>query len=496
MDSPRIRKIVIVGAGSAGLLTALTLRRALPHLSVRVIHSADLGIIGVGEGTTPVVPRHLLETLQLNPAQLYSEAQPTWKLGLRMLWGPRSEFFYSFDRQFEARWSDLPKANGFYCSSDECPPCDLPSAMMAAGKSTLRRADGWPQIHPATAFHVENARLVTYLAARCVEFGAEMTEGLVDKVEPGPQGVAALYLADGERVTADFFIDASGFRSELLGGALNEPFSDYGDALFCDRAVIGGWDRSHEPILPYTTAETMNCGWCWQIEHEHFVNRGYVYCSKFISDDEACDELLAKNPQITNRPRVVKFRSGRYVRNWVGNVVAVGNASGFVEPLEATALGILVFTANSLVETLREDFVTDGLRMAHNKFVTDLWEETRDFLALHYKCNTRLDTTFWRNCRAETPLKTLEPLFEFYQENGPSALGRHLLRSADNIFAMEGHLVMLVGNNVPYRAQYTPSPTELSRWKHHAAELAARASRCLDAGEALRLIRHPAWTWK
>jgi tryptophan halogenase len=135
MDPPEIRSIVIVGAGSAGLLTALTLKRLLSNIAVRVIHSADLGIIGVGEGTTPFVPQHLLNTLRLDPARLYAEAQPTWKLGLRFLWGPRPHFFYSFDRQFEARWSDLQKSNGFYCECD-CPPCDVPAALMAAGKAT------------------------------------------------------------------------------------------------------------------------------------------------------------------------------------------------------------------------------------------------------------------------------------------------------------------------------------------------------------------------
>jgi tryptophan halogenase len=491
-----IRSILILGAGSAGLLAALTIKRQLPHLGVRVIHSADLGIIGVGEGTTPVFPRHLLETLRLDPAALYAEAQPTWKLGIRLFWGARSEFFYSFDRQFEARWSDLPKANGFYCAQDGAlPPCDLPSAMMAAGKATLRRADGWPQLHPATAFHLENARLVTYLAARCRAAGVSLTEGLVQSVENGANGVASLHLESGENVTADLYIDASGFRSELLGGALGEPFEDYTNALFCDRAVVAGWERTNEPLLAFTTAETMDAGWCWQIEHERLINRGYVYCSRFISDDEAREEFTRKNPRITSEPRLVKFRSGRYRRNWVQNVVGVGNASGFVEPLEATALSIMVLTVNSIVEILREDALSEGFRSAHNQFVSELWEETRDFLALHYRCNSQLDTAFWKHCRAETPLQTLDPLWDFYAENGPSPLGRQFLRSPDNIFSIEGHLTMLVGNSVPYRKRYSPGEAEITRWKEHCRTLATRSAEALTATEALRLIRHPAWRW-
>jgi len=317
----------------------------------------------------------------------------------------------------------------------------------------------------------------------------------VEKVETDAHGVSALCLQSGERVTADLFIDASGFRSELLGAALCEPFTDYGNALFCDRAVIGGWPRLDEPILPYTTAETMDSGWCWQIEHEHQINRGYVYCSRFISDDQARDEFLRKNPKIGKEPRFVKFQSGGYKRNWVGNVVGVGNASGFVEPLEATALGILVLTINSIAELLREGFLSDGLRSAHNGLVRELWEETRDFLALHYKCNTRLDTEFWQHCREVTPLQSLTPLFEFYRENGPSGLGRHALATADNLFSLEGHLAILVGNRVPYDAKYSPSAHESTIWKQHCRELEASAANCLSAEVALPLIRHPAWRW-
>jgi tryptophan 7-halogenase len=490
-----INNVLVLGGGSAGLLAALTIRHALPSLEVRLVYSSDIGIIGVGEGTTPVIPRHLLDTLGLDPAKLYAEAQPTWKLGIRFLWGPRPEFYYSFTQQFEARWSDLPKANGFYCNN-HCPPADLLAAMMSLGKAALRRGDGWPQLHSGTAFHIENAKLVSYLTNRCEEAGVVFTEGTVERAETDETGVTRLHLKGGKQICADLYVDASGFRSELLGRSMGEPFESYENALFCDRAVVAGWQRTSEPLLAYTTAETMDAGWCWQIEHEQFINRGYVFCSRFISDDDARAEFLSKNSKISAEPRLVRFRSGRYRQNWVGNVVAVGNASGFVEPLEATALSILVLTVNSIVETLREGLVTEGLRAVHNEFVTELWEETRDFLALHYRYNRRLDTPFWEHCRAETPLQTVGPLVEFYQENGPSALGRLRLQNPDNIFGIEGHLALLVGQRVPHIANHEPSPPEAAIWSRHCNELLQRAQSCLTATEALKLFRHPAWSWK
>ena len=490
-----LKNVVVLGGGTAGLLAALTLRRNLPQLVVRVIYSADIGVIGVGEGTTPLFPKHLLGPLQLDPERIYAEAQPTWKLGIRFLWGPRAEFYYSFSQQFDARWSDLPKANGFYCQ-DECVPADIPTALMARGKVALRQNGGWPQFHPAYAFHIENARLVEYLSARCRELGIALDEGTVERVERGPEGVGALHLKSGETVAADLFVDASGFRSELLGRALEEPFRSYADVLFCDRAVIGGWARTNEPILPYTTAETMDAGWCWQIEHENFINRGYVFSSRFLSDDEARAELLRKNPKMSGDPRVVGFRSGRHARNWVGNVVAIGNADGFVEPLEATAIAVIIYAAQALVEVLREGRPTPGMIATYNGLVADVWTETRDFLAMHYRFNTRLDTPFWRHCRAETPLGSVQPIVDFYEENGPTMFARHQLGHHDNIFGLEGHLALLIGQAVPHRARHTPASAELERWRGHAADLGAQAANGLTVSEALACIRHPAWRWR
>jgi tryptophan 7-halogenase len=493
-----IRTVTVVGGGTAGLLSALTLRQQLPSVAIRVVHSRDIGIIGVGEGTTPLFPRHLLETLQLDPRRLYGEASPTWKLGIRFFWGSRPIFYYSFTQQFQARWSDLPQSHGFYLA-DTYVPADLSSALMAAGKCAPRRLEGTPDFLDGTALHVENARLVAWLDSECRAAGIEFIEGTVQSVDQTSNGdIAALILTDAQRVEADFFVDASGFRSELVGRALGESFTDWSHILFCNRAVIGGWTRTDEPILPYTTAETMDAGWCWQIEHERFINRGYVYSSSFISDEDARVELLRKNPRIPpDHTRVVKFRSGYIQNSWVRNCVAVGNSAGFVEPLEATALSVLVLSAGAIAEVLTDSALnpTAAHAIAYNRYTATVWEETRDFLALHYRFNTRLDTPFWLHAREETPLGTIAALVEFYQDAGPAQFGRYLLQNADNVYALEGHLAMLVGQGVPYRAQYTPTAIELATWQRHTADFAAKARIGLTVEESLAAIRAPGWRW-
>jgi tryptophan halogenase len=486
---------MVLGSGSAGLMAALTLKHKLPRLDVRVIRSPAIGIIGVGEGTTVVFPRHFFEYLKIKPQGFYAHSEPTWKMGIRFLWGPRREFFYTFSLEYQNRIPELARNNGFYYSDDQ-PWMGRASAFMAHNKVFPRRKDGLPQFHNNHAFHVENLKLVAWLESECRNHQIPITDATVTP-ERGPAGISALITESGERLTADLYIDASGFRSELLGRALNEPFVDYQDALFCDRAVIGGWPRSDEPILPYTTAETMDAGWAWQIEHEHFINRGYVYSSNFISDEDAQAEFLRKNPSVATTPRVVRFRSGRYERSWVDNVVAVGNAAGFVEPLEATALQVICVQASTLADSLIDSLSepTPTMVRLYNRYNADQWDDIRNFLAVHYRFNTRLDTPFWRACRSDTALHGAAEIIEYYQENGPSVLADVALVHPSNSFRLDGFLAMLVGQNVPHQKPYTPPAAEHNFLHQHRQRLAAEARNGMDVKQALQAIRSPNLKW-
>lgn len=484
-----VRDVLVLGAGSAGLMAALTLKRRLPQLNVRVVRSPDIGVIGVGEGTTPAFPQHFFDYLKLKPQSFYELAEPTWKLGIRFLWGPREHYHYTFSYEFQNRLADLPRNNGYFYGPGEKWVGPY-SALLTYNKAFPRRADGMPQFHNRHAFHIENLKLVRWLETTARTLGVELVDATVT-AETGPQGIAALVTADGTRLTADLYVDASGFRSELLGRAMGVPFVSYSDSLFCDRAVIGGWPRTTEPILACTEVETMDAGWCWRIEHEHFINRGYVYSSAFISDEDALAEFLRKNPQVTTTPRVVKYRSGRYERNWKGNVVGIGNAVGFVEPLEATALQVICVECSTLADSLLDSLCdpTPSLIDLYNRFNTQAWDDIRDFLAVHYKFNTRLDTPFWQACRADTRLHGAEPLVQFYRENGPSIVAGVQLLHPSNSFGMDGYLAMLVGQNVPHDRPYAPTADEARRWRDHSLKWEAEARRGMTVRECLDALR-------
>jgi tryptophan halogenase len=490
-----IQDIIVIGSGSAGLIAALSFRRKLPQVRVRIVRSPDIGIIGVGEGTTPNFPRHLFEYLGIPRKAFYQMAEPTWKLGIRFKWGPRGKFDYTFAPQLDAHWPDLPLPNGFYCHEDfSC--ADTTSSLMELGKVFPRQPNGAPDVQPWHAFHIENEKFVGLLEKVAMQAGVEILEGKVAGCERNDQGVKSIQLEDGRVLTADFFVDCSGFRSELLGKVMQEPFVSFKKTLFCDRAVVGGWTRSGEPILPYTTAEQMSTGWCWQIELENRINRGYVYCSEMISDEEAEREFRSKNPKVT-QTRIVPFRSGCYERMWVDNVVAIGNAAGFVEPLEATALMIVCSHVESLIQFLQHSQLepTPSFRKLYNEVTHSTWMDIKNFLGLHYKPNTSLDTPFWKRCREETDLSEIQELLDFYQENGPTGFARYRQKSTLNDFGIEGYLVMLVGQKVPYRLKHQASQEDLMRWNAHRSRHIGVAKNALTVEEALAYVRHPGWRW-
>jgi tryptophan halogenase len=502
MNDRKIHRVTVLGGGSAGLMAALTLKRKLPQLDVQVLRSPDIGVIGVGEGTTASFPRHFFEYLKIPPKDFYDGVHPTWKLGVKFLWGPRSDFFYTFAKEYEQRPPELGRHVGFF-HDDNTRWVGPVSACMAHGRVFPARPDGSPQIHNSHAFHIENLKLVEWLERSVRQSGCTITDANVNGVETGPtsgpggaqRGVTALVLTNGARLTADLYVDASGFRSELLGRALEEPFVDYSRSLFCNRAVIGGWPRTDEPVLPYTVAETYDSGWCWQIEHENWINRGYVYSGDFISDSDALAEFLSHNPKVANEPRVVKFYSGRRARNWVGNVVGVGNAVGFVEPLEASALQVIGVQVSTLADSLSDSEGCPGPLMVdvYNRFNTENWDDIRDFLTVHYAFNTRLDTPFWRACRSDTDLAGAAKVVEWYRENGPSAMAKGVIVPEVNQFGLEGYLALLIGQQVPFSRRVEPTPAERAAWRKLYDSAAAIASKSLTVEQALASLRRAGW---
>lgn len=487
-----IKKIVVLGGGSAGFLVALALAKQLPELETVVVRSTKMGVIGVGEGTIASVVRYLHQFLGINPLRFHRTVHPSIKLGIQYLWGPQPVFHYSFASQFTGPFAPNVKMSlprGFYCNPDVS-FADVVSAMMLQGKVAIRNELGQPRLTRSFAYHLENKPFVDFLEEIASENGIQKIDAIVTSVKRNAQGIEALILDDGQRVEADLFVDCSGFQSELLGQALEEPFVNFDNALYCDRAIVGGWQRTDEVYYAFTTAETMDSGWCWRIEHDEVINRGYVYSSRFISDDDAEAEFRRKNPKVTST-RMLKFRGGVHRRAWVGNVVAIGNAYGFVEPLEATAIGMICAASGLLVKILKSgsDCLTAVQRDVFNDVQDTNWGMIRDFLAIHYKFNTRIQSPFWRACQHDIPLGNAQEIVDYYQAVGPDfdALEVKLRR---DIFGAEGYIAMLLGQQVPFRKPVSLSDREQLRWRELKSQMASVAEAGFEMKEYLTLLRN------
>lgn len=308
------------------------------------------------------------------------------------------------------------------------------------------------------------------------------------RVRRGDGGVEALDTAEGDALRFDLYVDATGFRAELIGGALGSPFESYATSLFCDRAWVGTLDRAG-PSEPYTTAETMDAGWCWRIPVTGEDHRGYVFASAFLDDARAADELVRKNPGIRDL-RMVRFRSGRRRDFWRGDVVAVGNAYGFVEPLESTALHMLIVELGYLVaglEAWRSGDDVRALAASASASVGAHWDFLRWFLAVHYRYNRRLDTEFWRAARAEVDVSGLAEYLDRYERTGAYLRdGASLHAPSDPAFGHSGLMMMLLGQGV---AAPTIEPVvDAAGWRARVAAQRRLVDRALPQDEALAVL--------
>ncbi len=472
-----IKTVTIVGAGSAGLLSAMTLKRAFPRLSVTIVYSPDVAVIGVGESTTAIFPPFLHSSLGIDFGEFFREVDASWKLGVRFDWGDPTDthFNYPFDSCMSTKPPQLRKTPPYYCMADWTDASRGWALMDRGASPCIRNSDGTVSLSDAFGYHIENRSFTSFLTKKAKELGIQFVAGdVTDAAQSSTGSITELILKSGERIPADLFVDCSGFRSQILREKLQEPFVRYSQSLFCDRAIVGQWHRSdgNDPVLPYTTTETMDHGWSWRIDFPSHVARGYVFSSEFCTDEMATTKFKQRNPKLGDDLRVVNFKCGRYQNFWHKNVVAIGNASGFVEPLEATALHLLVEQIRLVCRYLSETDLRlfPNMESVANERYRLLWDEVRDFLAVHYRFNRKRNTPFWQHCREYTDLAGAADMVELYKRFGPSTLCTTVLPSG-HVFGYDGFMAMLIGQRVP--TSYTPklSDADNDAWRAHQSRI-------------------------
>jgi tryptophan halogenase len=446
-------RVVILGGGTAGWMTAAALVRLLPHAAdVRLVESAEIGIVGVGEATLPHL-RAFVKTLGLDEAEFMRTTHATFKLGIDFQnFGRIGDSYihpfgsFGVDQHgvgFHHYWRRLQESG----RGDDLFGYSLCNVMSAKHRFAPPSEDTNSFLSTYSyAYQFDATLFAPYLRDYSVARGAVRTEGRVIEVEQDPESgdVRALLMASGERIEGDLFVDCSGFVSLLLGKTLGAGWEDWSHWLPCDRAVAMPCESPPGPIEPYTRAVAMEAGWRWRIPLQHRVGNGYVYSSSHVSDDAAADALVAAvEGKPMADPRLLRFRAGRRRESWVNNVVAVGLASGFLEPLESTSIYLAQGAITQLIELFPAGGrIKDADRREFNRMVDNEYDRIRDFLILHYHATTRDDSGFWNHVRTMEVPDSLAEKMELWRHSGRVA------KYSQGLFLEPSWIAVYVGQNV------------------------------------------------
>jgi tryptophan halogenase len=440
-----IRRVVIAGGGTAGWMVAAGISKVLGKLlDIKLIESDEIGTVGVGEATIPtLVTFHRL--LDINEQEFMAATQGTFKLGIGFEnWRePDHKYIHSFGSTGQDHWTAgfqhfwlkgrerrLAGEYGDYCLE-----------LRAAQENRFAHL---PRGGMNYAFHIDAGLYAKFLRRFSERFGVERIEGkIVDVGTDAESGyISSIKLDSGAQVEGDLFIDCTGFRALLIGQALHVGYEDWSHWLYCDSAVALQTESTRE-IWPYTRSIARESGWQWRIPLQHRVGNGMVYCSRYIADEQAKQTLLANvEGKPLTEPRVIKFRPGQRRKTWVKNCIAMGLASGFIEPLESTSIHLI----QRGIIRLMQLFPGTGIKQSDidefNQQANSEIEHIRDFIALHYHVTNRQDTPFWRACRAMEIPPSLKHRIELFRETG------RVFRVPNELFAENSWIQVMLGQGI------------------------------------------------
>ncbi len=440
-----IRKLVIVGGGTAGWMAAAAIARALGKvLDIELIESDAIGTVGVGEATIPPI-RNLHLLLDLDEADFLREVNGTYKLGIEFQnWGHLGERYF---HPFAAHGTDTWAAQFHHYwvkarSQGETGELDEFSYEAVLGREGRFGQNG---DHKASyAYHFDAGKYAKLLRKFAERDGVKRIEGKVVDVAQQPESgyIRSVTLESGQVVDGDFFIDCSGFRGLLIEQALETGWEDWGQWLKSDRA-LAVQTESVVPPTPFTRATARSAGWQWRIPLQTRVGNGLVYSSDYLSDDQAKKTLFDNldGKPITD-PRPIRFRTGRRLKQWNKNCLAIGLSSGFLEPLESTSIHLI---QNSIIRFIKL-FPSNGIDPAEveqfNRDVRQEIEYIRDFIILHYHVTERTDSEYWIGCREMSVPDSLTHKIELFQRTGK------IFRDNNELFSEPSWIAVMAGQGL------------------------------------------------
>lgn len=446
MEEQNVKKVVIAGGGTAGWTAAAALSKQMgPLLDITLVESDDIGTVGVGEATIPPM-RSFHQLAAVDERDFMRATQATFKLGILFEnWGEQGDsYIHSFGRIGKSTWmADFhhiwlqAKARGLAGElGDYC--CELHAA--EKGKFATKAGN----LNLNYAYHLDASLYARFLRLLSESRGVKRVEGKIAEVRQHPDNgfIQALRLESGQDVEGDLFIDCTGFRGLLIEQTLKTGYEDWTHWLATDSALAVQTEATG-PAAPYTRSTARNAGWQWRIPLQHRVGNGLVFCSQYISDDEARAQLLDHlEGEMLTEPKLIKYRTGRRRKVWNKNCVALGLASGFVEPLESTSIHLIQIGVMRLMQLFPFNGISDALVDRYNELSREELEKIRDFIILHYKLTERDDSPFWRRCRDMDVPDTLAHRIALFKENAQT------FQAAGELFPVDSWVQVMLGQRL------------------------------------------------
>jgi tryptophan halogenase len=445
-----MRRLVIAGGGSAGWMAAAAMARYLPSSwSVTLVESDAIGTVGVGEATIPQIAL-FNAGLGIDEAEFLRATQGSHKLGIAFDgWGaPGDSYIHAFGTigrplgllSFHHYWLRARAAQQAGPLGDY-----LVNAVAArTNRYAPPHGAGGPVPDLVTAYHFDAGLYADFLRRYAEARGVMRVEGIISHVHRASDtgDISALALTGDRQIEGDLFIDCTGFGGRLIAKELGIGFDDWSHWLPCDRAWAMPSVRT-EPLLPYTRATARAAGWQWRIPLQHRTGNGHVFCSAAISEDEAAAVLLANLDSVPEaEPRLLKFTTGKRRQFWAHNCIALGLASGFMEPLESTSIHLIQSGIARLLQFLPRSAEAQPDRATFNRLAAREFEQIRDFLILHYFANGRHGEAFWDQCRSMAIPGSLMEKLDLFRSQGT------VVREGDELFTEPGWVQVMIGQKV------------------------------------------------
>lgn len=459
-NDANISKFVIVGGGTAGWMAAATLGNIYKDsqdVEVELIESDEIGIIGVGEATIPPLIT-ILESLGIDLVDFIQSTQATFKLGIEF--SDWRKLDHSYFHPFGTLGATIDGHDFYQCWLKTTQVDSTSKLMDHSPEAQLAKLNRFfvphqcintPLAKTKFALHLDSALAGQYLRRFAEERGVKRTVGTVEHaISTDEQIISHIVLSDGRKISADFFVDCTGFKGVLIEQSLRAGYEDWSGFLPCNKAVTVQTENT-DTIRPYTLATAREAGWTWNIPLQHRTGNGYVYCDKFISDEQAMETLLGCiEGKPINQPRVIPFSTGLRKQPWKGNCLSLGLAQGFLEPLESTAIHLVSKSLQLFVRMFPTKAPNALLIGEFNRRLKQDYEEIRDFLILHYCTTERTDSDFWRWCKQMPLPQSLQYKLDFF------ALSGGLIPGTEELFQPTSWYSVLEGMGV--RPDH-PNPT-------------------------------------